>query len=256
MVQYILYFFVAFFATLIGSIVGLGGGVIIKPVLDNLGTYSVDTIAFLSTCTVLAMAIVTTGLNQKKKLHPFTGESTYLIIGSLIGGYLGSTLFNMLLNNFSNQEVVAKIQALCLIAMLVVVVITKQFNLSFYVKRSAPNLIISGVLMGVIAAFLGIGGGPVNMAILLLCFKYPIKTASVLSTVTILFAQISSLLTTYVTSGFNNFNKEMLIVMIPAAIIGGMLGPFISTKVSDNKVNIMFITTLLVLIILNLNTLI
>ena len=43
-------------ASALGAICGIGGGVIIKPVLDSLGIYSVSTVNFLSGCTVLSMS--------------------------------------------------------------------------------------------------------------------------------------------------------------------------------------------------------
>ena len=43
----ILIFCVSFFASIAGAICGIGGGVIIKPVLDMLGLASVATISFL-----------------------------------------------------------------------------------------------------------------------------------------------------------------------------------------------------------------
>ena len=38
--MYLLYFFVALVATTIGSMTGMGGGVIIKPAMDFIGTYN------------------------------------------------------------------------------------------------------------------------------------------------------------------------------------------------------------------------
>lgn len=49
----ILYGFVVFLATLLGSFVGLGGGVIIKPVLDVINAHSLTEISFFSSCAVL-----------------------------------------------------------------------------------------------------------------------------------------------------------------------------------------------------------
>lgn len=46
---------VCFFASVIGAICGIGGGVIIKPVLDSVGILDVTAISFLSGCTVLSM---------------------------------------------------------------------------------------------------------------------------------------------------------------------------------------------------------
>ena len=48
----LIYFLVALLSTICGSIDGLGGGVIIKPVLDFLGDYNIETIGVLSACTI------------------------------------------------------------------------------------------------------------------------------------------------------------------------------------------------------------
>ena len=55
---YLFYFLICVTATTLGAISGIGGGVIIKPVMDALGGMSVSTISFLSGCTVLAMSVV------------------------------------------------------------------------------------------------------------------------------------------------------------------------------------------------------
>lgn len=50
------FFLVSFLASIVGAICGIGGGVVIKPVLDMLGLETVSTISFLSGCTVLSMS--------------------------------------------------------------------------------------------------------------------------------------------------------------------------------------------------------
>ena len=56
LLQSLLFGIVSFGASIIGAICGIGGGVIIKPVLDVFGWASVSTISFLSGCTVLSMS--------------------------------------------------------------------------------------------------------------------------------------------------------------------------------------------------------
>ena len=46
---------ITFIATIVGAISGIGGGVIIKPVMDAILKLPVETISFLSGTTVLAM---------------------------------------------------------------------------------------------------------------------------------------------------------------------------------------------------------
>lgn len=53
---YVIFLAVSFGASVVGAICGIGGGVLIKPLLDAFGVLSVSTISFLSGCTVLAMS--------------------------------------------------------------------------------------------------------------------------------------------------------------------------------------------------------
>ena len=55
--MYLLVLAISFFACTVGAICGIGGGIIIKPVLDATGVADVATINFLSGCTVLAMTL-------------------------------------------------------------------------------------------------------------------------------------------------------------------------------------------------------
>lgn len=50
---YILYFLIAIGATTVGSLTGMGGGVIIKPLMDVLHHFDVETIGVLSSITGL-----------------------------------------------------------------------------------------------------------------------------------------------------------------------------------------------------------
>ena len=52
----VLLMLVGFFASVVGAICGIGGGVVIKPVLDSIGFAEADTISFLSGLTVLCMS--------------------------------------------------------------------------------------------------------------------------------------------------------------------------------------------------------
>ena len=53
---HMLFFAVSFGASVAGAVCGIGGGVLIKPLLDATGVLSVASVSFLSGCTVLAMS--------------------------------------------------------------------------------------------------------------------------------------------------------------------------------------------------------
>ena len=86
----ILFFVVAFLSSIVGAICGIGGGVVIKPVLDMLQLGSVSTINFLSGCTVLSMSCYSVGksmLAGDSKVEMSTG--TPLALGAALGGVAG-----------------------------------------------------------------------------------------------------------------------------------------------------------------------
>ena len=58
---------VTFVACILGTICGMGGGIIIKPALDATGVMSVATVTFLSGCTVIAMTCWSVGKTLLKK---------------------------------------------------------------------------------------------------------------------------------------------------------------------------------------------
>jgi len=60
---------VSLFASIIGAICGVGEGVFIKPILDAVGLLSVNSITFLSMCTVISMTsytVISYALSSKK----------------------------------------------------------------------------------------------------------------------------------------------------------------------------------------------
>ena len=65
---------IAFGASIVGAICGIGGGVIIKPLLDAFGIASVAEISFLSGCTVLSMSCYSVVKALAAKLY-FTHRS-------------------------------------------------------------------------------------------------------------------------------------------------------------------------------------
>lgn len=73
-ISFVLMLIVTFLATLLGPICGIGGGVIIKPVVDALGIMPVAEVSFLSGIAVLVMAVVT--LVQDALAGERGGEST------------------------------------------------------------------------------------------------------------------------------------------------------------------------------------
>lgn len=247
------YFLIALGATTLGSMAGLGGGVIIKPILDFLGDYNLSTISVLSSFTVLSMAIISIVKQLKYKFIFNTKKTLFIGIGSILGGFIGEKALKLFII-LSNASTVTTIQNLILVLLLVLVFIYIN-NRSKFTNYNINNLTICtfiGLTLGLISSFLSIGGGPINVCIFALFFSMDEKESSINSIITILFSQVSKLLTIATTTGFTSFDLGMLPYMILGGVLGGLIGSNFNRKCSNKIILIVFNIVVLSLIILNI----
>lgn len=254
----ILCFLISILSSTIGAITGIGGGVIIKPVLDLTGFLSVSTISFLSGCTVFTMCIVSLFRSRKSCVKLNYKISTFLAIGSAVGGVVGKSLFEQAKIILSNDNLVGGIQALILIIMTVSVFIyvIRKDNIKSYKIENQIVCFGVGFILGVLSAFLGIGGGPINLAILYLLFSMDTKTAAKNSLYIIFFSQATSLINSFVTKSIPNFSVVTLILMCIGGVLGALIGNKITTKLNSKGVEKAFLVLMVVIILINVYNLI
>lgn len=249
----ILFFIVSLFSSTVGAISGIGGGVIIKPVLDATNTLPVATISFLSGCTVLSMSIVSLLRQRKSSVKLDMKRTTSLAIGGAIGGIAGKYIFD-LAKNVMSENILGGTQALILFIMtfgVFLFVVFKQKIKMLDVK----NIIIAfcvGLLLGLISAFLGIGGGPMNIAVLYFFFSMSPKSAALNSIYIIMFSQITSLISSLVTRSIPDFSITVLLLMIAGGVLGALIGSAISKKIQNEKVELCFKILLFVIMGINI----
>lgn len=245
----ILYFGIGLLATIFGSLVGLGGGVVIKPVLDAIGTYDLTTIGILSSFTVFSMAVVSTGKQIKKG---FKIEKNMLVIaaGSILGGGIGNSLFGIFLRVLNNEDFATAIQGFIL-AFLLILVLFKE-NFPKYHLKNYPGLFLVGMVLGTIASFLGIGGGPINVMVLVLLMNMDIKKGAITSILIILLSQFTKLLLIFIGTGFGGHDLSMLYVMIPGGVLGGFIGAHFNHKLTNETIYRIFNIAIIILVILNI----
>src|SRR5690625_3175342 len=109
-----------------------------------------------------------------------------------------------------------------------------------------------GFVLGMIAAFLGIGGGPFNMAILAMFFSMGMKESALNSIFIIFFSQLSALLLTAFTPGFAPFDLSVLPFMIAGGILGGLLGSRLLRMFSDRVVERIFTIGVVGIVFMNI----
>ena len=169
MLVYVLFFLISFGASIIGAICGIGGGVIIKPVLDASGTLLPGTINFLSGCTVLAMTCYSVLRNRLSGATSIDGKTALpLAVGAAVGGLAGKQLFDVVEGLFPDPALAGAVQA---IALGIITLGTLAYNLNKDRIKTleiagAAAFVVIGFALGFMSSFLGIGGGPINLVVL------------------------------------------------------------------------------------------
>ncbi len=250
----IFFFLVSFGASVIGAICGIGGGVIIKPMLDMFHLGSVSTISFLSGCTVLAMScysVVRSMIAKDSLVELRTG--TPLAIGAAIGGIIGKQLFIWVRTLFENQSMVGAIQAACLVLVTLgtLVYTLKKSSIKTHNVQSIFACALIGVVLGIISSFLGIGGGPINLVVLYFFFSMDTKTAAQNSLYIILFSQFTSFASTLITKNVPEFDTIALALMVVGGVLGGMAGRVCNKKMDNRAVDKLFILLMVVIIFIS-----
>ena len=251
---YVIVLSVCFFSSLIGVICGIGGGIIIKPVLDAFGMMSVDTINFLSGCTVLSMSsysIVRNRFAEENYIDRRNG--TTLALGAAFGGLAGKEIFSMMTKSFLNNQI-GIVQSTCLI---ILTTVTLIYTINKNKIKTKNIKVISicfsiGMILGVLSSFLGIGGGPINVVVLYYFFSMSSKKAAQNSLYIIFFSQITSLFKTILDSSIPAFKPSLLFGMITCGILGSVFGRKINEKINEKMVHNLFFALNILIIMINI----
>lgn len=251
---YVIFLAVSFVASVAGAICGIGGGVLIKPLLDAFGVLSVASISFLSGCTVLSMSCYSVGkskLSGDSRVDMKTG--TPLAVGAAIGGVVGKMMFQAISAMSSDPDKVGAVQAACLLVITfgtMIYTVNKNKVRTLHVKNLFACILI-GLFLGICSSFLGIGGGPINLVVLFYFFSMDTKEAAENSLYIILFSQITSLINTLVTGTVPAFGIGLLVLMVCGGLLGGMVGRKINKTIEENTVNRLFIGLMIIIMLIN-----
>lgn len=249
---YLIYSIIIFASTIIGALVGMGGGIIIKPTLDLIGLHSVEVVGFISTCAVFAMSISSSVKHIKAKTK-FDPKIVLLIsAGSIAGGIIGNAIFDVAFARF-NANIVKAIQATIIGLLLIFVIIYVNSSLKRFKIKNSLAIILVGLVLGLLSAFLGIGGGPINTAVLVLLFSFTVKESAVYSVAIIFFSQLSQLTAIFINNQFKPYLEYTPIIIIAMAIsvLGGIIGSRLNRKLDEKIINRVFSITLGIVVLIN-----
>ncbi|MCI9007594.1 MAG: sulfite exporter TauE/SafE family protein [Lachnospiraceae bacterium] len=252
---YMIFFLICFLASAVGAVCGIGGGVIIKPVLDAFGILDVETISFLSGCTVLSMTAYAVlksraggnAKGDKKVRYPMAA-------GAALGGLAGKELFSFVASLSPDRNRVGAVQAFCLLLVTAGTLAYTLFKDRIHTRhvKAPAGCILIGISLGILSSFLGIGGGPVNLVVLFFFFSMSTKEAAESSLYIIFFSQTASLLSSLATGSIPEFPVKLLVLMVCGGILGGVCGRAMNKRMEERTVDRLFIGLMVLMILINI----
>lgn len=238
---YLICLFIGMLAAFLGGLVGLGGGIILIPVMLFLNQYSEafawatpQVIVGISLITMVFTALSSTRAYAKQKRIDYR-SGLLLLTGCVPGGILGAWL-----NQFFNPQQFSLYFGLLIITVSVLSILGsrqpsqkmlknkdvklrtvqidgKTFN---YHVSLWPAFAIS-FIVGLLSGLFGIGGGSITVPALMLIFGVPIQIAIATSMFMIVFISLIST-STHIILG--NIVWEYAFLFMIGAWIGGTIG--------------------------------
>ncbi len=258
-----LLFILGIIAGTIGSLVGLGGGIIIVPsllFLQSLGILS-HPLQQQNIVAISLMAIIFTALSStisnfrsnkidvKSGLIFFIGVGPAVILGTIASKYIDERQFYiffgllMLLTTYliTIKDKIKPVKLKCnMIRYYEFDGLQYEYTYNIYF-----GIIISAVA-GFLAGLFGIGGGSIFVPMMLILFKFPIHIATATSMFIILMLSIVGSISHIL---LGNIIISYVIYIGIGAYIGGAIGPFISSKVSNKTLtNILRLVVIIIAI--------
>lgn len=220
-----------FAAGILGSIIGLGGGIIIVPVLTFFG-FSPALTASNSIFAVFSNAAASSiSYAKQKRIDYSLGLKLGLlsIPGTIIGAYVSSEI---------TPSIFKILFALILISASVYIfskrkIEPKNYNLS---KQIMILAIGASFFAGIISGLFGVGGGIIFVPLMVVAMGLSMKNAAPTSQFILLFASGSALVT-HTMLGHPDFYQALLLSV--GAFVGGLVGARLSLEIKENSLKIL-----------------
>ena len=240
---FIILVIIGFGSGILGSLIGVGGGIVMTPLLTYMG-FSPVVIASSSLIAIFATSISSTlTYIRKKYINYWLGLKLALpaIPGSIIGGFF---------SNFISLEYF-KIYFAILLTVVGLYIFFKNKIMNKTLDRTPKPLfyliLISGTFSaGVISSFFGIGGGIIFVPILVIIYKMKMINASPTAQFTLLISTITGLLTHII---LEHPDYSYGIALAFGAFFGAQLGSRSIHLVNENILSKIFSFSLIMIAI-------
>lgn len=228
------YLFLGLVAGFCSAALGIGGGVILVPMLLILLHYEIKKAMGTSLATIVPTAfvgIITHYSMESSNIKLLT--ALFVIMGSIAGTKFGAILVNKI-----RSKILKRLFALLLL--FVGLKLTNIINIPTEAVSNItvyPLLIALGLVAGSSSALFGIGGGVIMVPVLNLFFGLSMHEAIATSLTVILPTTFAGAL---FHKKFDNINDAALKFLIPTALIGAVFGAYVANSLPSNTLRIIF----------------
>ena len=216
---------------LLGGMIGLGGAEFRLPLL--IGVFGFAALQAVILNKAMSLIVVVTALPARivsiplDDLRPHLSVVFNLLAGTLIGSWLGASAATRMRAGMLNRVLAV------LLAVIAAVLVGTHLGTTHQLGLSGPALVVAGViaglLIGAVAAVMGVAGGELLIPTIVLLYGIGVKVAGSLSlmvslpTMIVAFARYSQDGSFRVLKGQRRFLAVMAAGSIAGTIIGGLL---------------------------------
>lgn len=227
-----------FVAGVLGSMIGLGGGIIVVPVLTFLG-FSPTAAASNSLFAALSNAVASTvSYSKQKRIEYSLGLKLGLlsIPGTILGAVVSSDVA---------PDIFKVLFGLVLIASAAYIFLRR--NLESKQKTISKQMMVFAIgasfFAGIISSFFGIGGGIVFVPLMVAGMGMAMKRAAPTSQLILLFASLSGVIT-HSLLGHPDFTQAGFLAI--GSFAGGLVGARLSIDIKERYLQILVSVVILI----------
>ncbi len=251
--MYVIIILIGFITSFIGSIAGLGGGIIFVPSVLLMAQFF-DSFNWATPQTLVGMSLLVmifTGLSSTLRYVKYKRVDMKSGLIFLCASIPGS-LFGVWLNGFIEGESFKLYFGLLMILVSLVFFIRKKISTSRFAASTKgfqrtfthngetytysyfiPVALLIAFIVGTFSGLFGIGGGSLMVPAMIILFGFPAHIAAPTSMFMIF---ISSSVSSVAHISIGNIIWEYALFFIPGAWIGGTVGAMVSQRLKNNTI--------------------
>lgn len=227
-----------FVAGIVGSVVGLGGGIIVVPTLTILGvSHPVASSSSLFAAFSNSIASSVSFAKQKRIEYKLGLKLGLMSIpGTILGAFVSSEATPSMFKILFGMVMIAS----CLYLFLKRNMESKSANMT---KKML--VVSSGIsfFAGILSSFFGIGGGIIFVPLMILGIGISVKHATATSQLILMFSSASGMIA-HSLLGHADFSYSLLLGI--GAFGGGLVGAKLSVDIKENSIRILICAVILV----------